>query len=85
MTRLSRLWGSHWRTALGALAGASAGALYAHFIGCRSGTCPLTSSVWSAGLYGGLVGGVAGWPTRTRPPDGNAGSDPDVPAAPTRG
>ncbi len=44
--------------------GAALGAAYAHFIGCRTGTCPLTSSVWTAGLYGAVVGGIAGWPGR---------------------
>lgn len=74
MTLLSRFRTSHWRTALGVLAGASAGALYAHFVGCRTGTCPLTSSPWSAGLYGALVGAVVGWPAaRGREP---ASADP---------
>ena len=45
-------------------AGAAAGAAYAHFIGCRTGTCPLTSNVWVAALYGGGVGAVIGWPAR---------------------
>ncbi len=44
--------------------GASAGAAYAHFIGCKSGTCLITSNVWIASLYGGAVGAVAGWPSR---------------------
>ncbi|HUL57692.1 MAG TPA: DUF6132 family protein [Anaeromyxobacteraceae bacterium] len=57
--RLSR---SHVRAAAVAVAGASAGALYAHFVGCRTGTCPLTSSVWTASLYGGAVGALLGWP-----------------------
>ena len=64
MTALRRLARSHWRTALGALLGAGGGAAYAHFIGCRSGTCPLTSNVWTAGLYGAFVGAIAGWPNR---------------------
>jgi outer membrane lipoprotein SlyB len=72
VTRLSRLRTSHWRTALGAVAGAAAGALYAHFVGCRTGTCPLTSSVWGAGLYGAFVGAVAGWPARA-PRNGEPG------------
>ncbi len=67
MRLLARLRTSHWGTALGAAAGATAGALYAHFVGCRTGTCPITSSVWSAGLYGALIGGFAGWPARARP------------------
>ena len=61
MTALRRLARAHWRTALGALLGAAGGAAYAHFIGCRTGTCPLTSNVWTAGLYGAFVGATAGW------------------------
>ncbi len=61
--RLSR---SHLRTALVAAAGATAGAAYAHFVGCRTGTCPITSSVWNASLYGAAVGAILGWPARVQ-------------------
>lgn len=57
---------SHARTATIALLGAGAAAGYAYFVGCRTGTCPLTSSIWTASLYGAVVGGVAGWPARAR-------------------
>jgi len=59
--RLSR---SPLRAALAATFGAIVGGLYAHFIGCKTGTCPITSSIWSASLYGALVGALAGWPSR---------------------
>ncbi len=52
----------HWRTLLGAVVGAVGGALYAHFIGCRTGTCAITSSVWTAGLFFGITGAVVGMP-----------------------
>jgi hypothetical protein len=55
---------SHLRTALGATLGVVAGAAFAHFIGCRSGSCPITSSVWTASLYGAFVGAIAAWPRR---------------------
>lgn len=61
--RLSR---SHYRTLAVALVGAGVGAAYAHFVGCKTGTCPITSSVWTAALYGGGVGALAGWPSRSR-------------------
>jgi hypothetical protein len=60
------LWQSHARTAAAGAAGAAAGAAYAYFIRCHTGTCPITSSVWSASLYGLGVGAVLGWPTRRR-------------------
>jgi hypothetical protein len=58
----------HWRTAAGAGLGAVAGAAYAYFIGCNTGTCPLTSNVGTAALFFGFAGGVVGvpGPPRTR-------------------
>ncbi len=53
---------SRWRAVVTALLGAAAGAAYAHFIGCRTGTCLLTSNVWTASIYGGVLGTVLGWP-----------------------
>lgn len=66
--RWRRLWRSHARTAAAAIVCGAAGAAYAHFVGCRTGTCPLTSNVWTASMYGGAVGAVLGWPSR-RPGD----------------
>jgi hypothetical protein len=39
--------------------GALGGGLYAHFIGCRTGTCALTSNVWTAALFFGITGAIA--------------------------
>lgn len=65
--RLRRLFsGPHLRTLVGAVLGASLAGAYAWFIGCKTGTCPLTSSVWTAALYGTFVGAVAGWPARAK-------------------
>jgi len=69
---LRRLSGSHWRAALGAAIGAGAGAAYAHYIGCASGTCMITSNVWTAALFFGFSGGLVGWPAK-------------LPARPARG
>jgi hypothetical protein len=63
-TRWSRISRSHYRTVAVALVGAGVGAAYAHFVGCTTGTCPITSNVWTAALYGGGVGALAGWPSR---------------------
>ena len=49
----------HGRTLLGAALGALGGGLYAHFVGCRTGTCALTSNVWTASLFFGLTGAIA--------------------------
>jgi hypothetical protein len=63
---MTGLLGRHWRTAAGAAAGAVGGALYAHFIGCQTGTCMITSNVWTAALFFGFTGGVVGFPGPTK-------------------
>jgi hypothetical protein len=64
-SRWERFSRSPLRAAVGALACAGAMAAYAHFIGCRTGTCPLTSNVWIAASYGAAMGALAGWPGRS--------------------
>lgn len=41
---------------LGTLVGALGGYLYYHFIGCTSGTCPITSQPVNSTLYGAMMG-----------------------------
>jgi hypothetical protein len=36
--------------------GAGLGAAYGRFVGCRTGTCPLTATWWRAALYGAVLG-----------------------------
>ena len=45
-------------TVLGILAGAAGGYLYYHFIGCTSGSCPITSQPVNSTLYGAMMGGL---------------------------
>ena len=40
--------------------GATAGFLYAHFVGCPTGGCPLTSNRYIATAYGALIGFLLG-------------------------
>ncbi|MGB8932108.1 MAG: DUF6132 family protein [Anaeromyxobacteraceae bacterium] len=68
MTALLR---RHWRTLVGVVAGAIGGALYSHFIGCRTGTCAITSNPWRAAIFFGIVGAIAltpSAPPRAREP-----------------
>jgi hypothetical protein len=58
------------------LLGAAGMAAYTHFVGCRTGTCPLTSNPWTASLYGAVVGLVAFWPASPRPEGPAEGRDP---------
>ena len=40
----------------GILAGGIGGFAYYHFVGCTSGTCPITSNPYISVLYGALMG-----------------------------
>jgi hypothetical protein len=75
-SRWERFTRSPLRAAGGALAGAALMAAYAHFIGCRTGTCLLTSNVWIASIYGAVVGALVGWPGRRESRDQVRGSTP---------
>jgi len=52
----------HWRTILGAAVGATGGALYAHYVGCNTGSCGITGNPWVAGLFFGFSGAVVSMP-----------------------
>lgn len=43
---------------IGLLAGAIAGYAYYYFVGCASGTCPITSKPINSSLYGAMMGGL---------------------------
>lgn len=64
----------NWRPLVGAAVGALGGWLYWYFIGCRSGTCLISSNAWISTGYWGVVGGIAlmPWATpRKRAQDGD--------------
>ena len=44
------------RSILPALLGAAAGYGYFRVVGCRTGTCPITSSAYVSTLYGAVMG-----------------------------
>jgi xanthosine utilization system XapX-like protein len=43
---------------IGILAGAIGGYLYYHFVGCITGTCPITSKPFNSTVYGAVMGGL---------------------------
>ena len=48
----------HILTIAGVLVGAVGGYLYYHYIGCMSGTCPITSKPLNSTLYGAVMGAL---------------------------
>jgi hypothetical protein len=43
---------------IGLAAGAMGGYLYYYYVGCVSGTCPITSRPLNSTLYGAVMGGL---------------------------
>jgi len=59
-TSISSFIKKHLITLIGVLIGAIGGFLYWKFVGCSSGTCPITSNPTNSTLYGMLMGGLLG-------------------------
>jgi hypothetical protein len=49
------------KLALGVCVGGALGFAYYYFVGCRTGTCPITSSPIISTAYGSLIGGLIGF------------------------
>jgi len=49
------------RLVLGIVIGGAGGYAYYRFVGCSSGSCPITSNPVSSILYGMLIGALIGW------------------------
>jgi phage shock protein E len=47
-----------WKLVIGLVLGGSAGFLYCYFVGCATGTCPITSNPCVSVLYGAVMGGL---------------------------
>lgn len=46
----------YWLRIVGILVGSLGGNLYYYYVGCVSGTCPITSRPHTMIIYGGLIG-----------------------------
>jgi len=44
------------RYVIGAVIGAGLGYLYYWFVGCQSGTCPISSNPYISTIYGSIIG-----------------------------
>ncbi len=58
LSRLSPRTARWARVSLGALVGGALGLAYYAWVGCATGSCPITSSPVTSTLYGLLVGGL---------------------------
>ena len=54
--KLNEIFKKHYLKIIGVLTGSIAGYLYYHFVGCASGTCPITSNPYMSIGYGALMG-----------------------------
>jgi len=48
------------RYVIGALIGGIAGFAYYKWVGCSTGTCPITSNPWTSTIYGMVMGALVG-------------------------
>ncbi len=58
MERLLNYIKINWLIFAGLGTGAVAGYMYWYFVGCQSGTCPITSSPLNSTIYGTIMGGL---------------------------
>jgi len=54
------------KISIGVILGGAVGFAYYYFIGCKSGTCAITSSPVNSTLYGGLLGVLWIFPTKKK-------------------
>ena len=45
-----------WKPVLGVFIGGLAGFLYYYFVGCKSGSCAITSNPYNSIIFGGIFG-----------------------------
>jgi len=55
-----------WQLLIAVAIGAVAGYAYYYFIGCNSGTCPITSNPINTIFYGAMMGAILGFKDKTK-------------------
>jgi len=58
MDRIKRIIKRNSLTLIGILAGAVGGFLFWYYIGCQTGSCPITSSPVATTIWGAILGAV---------------------------
>lgn len=58
MDNLKNILKNNWLTLVGGILGAAGGYLYWRFVGCASGSCPITSSPLMSTIWGAIMGGL---------------------------
>ncbi len=58
MEQLKKIIGKNKLFIIGAVAGAIGGYFYWLYVGCASGTCPITSSPFMSTVWGAVMGGL---------------------------
>ena len=71
MNKIISLLKRNLRSIIGIVIGAAGGAAYYHFVGCRTGTCPLTSNIYIMLAYGALLGYLLSGILKIKRPDGS--------------
>ena len=58
MDKIIKIAKKNWLYLAGALLGGVGGYLYWYYIGCSTGTCPITASPTMSVIWGALMGGL---------------------------
>ncbi|HQG67558.1 MAG TPA: DUF6132 family protein [Paludibacteraceae bacterium] len=53
---LKKFLSRHWLKVVGVLSGSIGGFAYFYFVGCKSGTCPISSNPYISIVYGAVLG-----------------------------
>ena len=53
---LKKFLSRHWLKVVGVLLGSIGGFAYFYFVGCKSGTCPISSNPYISIVYGAVLG-----------------------------
>ncbi|HOH55479.1 MAG TPA: DUF6132 family protein [Paludibacteraceae bacterium] len=53
---IKKFFSRHWLKVVGVFLGSIGGFAYFYFVGCKSGTCPISSNPYISIVYGAVLG-----------------------------